>query len=117
MAMNVFCWLILLLNGKLIVQTRSVCKYLQNKSLAANSGILINSLPNGKILDWSKLNAFADDKMKVTEKLLFVYRNAENIVGKGENIGYQYFSFSHYLFENLLQGRWKSWLCGEELTR
>ena len=29
---------------------------------------MINSLPNDKILDQSKLKAFADDKLKVTEK-------------------------------------------------
>ena len=28
-----------------------------------------NSLPNDKILDWSKLKAFADNKMNLTEKL------------------------------------------------
>ena len=33
---------------------------------------LFNSLPNDKILDWSKLKAFADDKIKVTEHLKFV---------------------------------------------
>ena len=28
----------------------------------------LNSLPNDKILDWSKLKAFADDIINVTEK-------------------------------------------------
>ena len=28
---------------------------------------ILNFLPNDKILDWSKLQAFADDKMNVTE--------------------------------------------------
>ena len=31
-----------------------------------------NSLPNDKILDWSKLKTLADDKIKVTEELNFV---------------------------------------------
>ena len=31
-----------------------------------------NSLPKYKFLDWSKLKAFADDKINVTEKLIFV---------------------------------------------
>ena len=31
-----------------------------------------NSLPNDKLLDWSKLKAFADDKINVIEKLKFV---------------------------------------------
>ena len=53
--------------------------------------LTINSLPNDKILDWSKLKALADDKINVTEKLKFVLRRVENIVGKGENAGYQHF--------------------------
>ena len=43
-------------------------------------------LPNDKILDWSKLIAFADDKINVTEKVDFVLGRVENIVG-GENAG------------------------------
>ena len=52
---------------------------------------MFNSLPHEKILDWSKLKAFADDKIKVTEKLKFVLGRVENTVGKGENAGYQHF--------------------------
>ena len=51
----------------------------------------ISSLPNDKILDQSKFKAFADDKIKVTQKLKFVLRRTENIAGKGENAGYQHF--------------------------
>ena len=51
----------------------------------------INSLPNDKCLDWSKLKAFADDKIKVTEKMIFVLEMVENIVGKGEKAGFQHF--------------------------
>ena len=54
-------------------------------------GVSLNSLPNNKILDWSKLKAFADDKINVTENLKFVLRNVENIVEKGKNAGYQHF--------------------------
>ena len=49
------------------------------------------TLPNAKILDMSKLKAFAGDKIDVTEKLKFVLERVENIVGKGENAGYQHF--------------------------
>ena len=52
---------------------------------------MINSLPNDKFSDWSKLKGFADDKINVTEKLKFVLGKIENIVGKGENAGYQHF--------------------------
>ena len=50
-----------------------------------------NSLPNGKILDLTKLKAFADDKINVTKMLQFALGSVENIVGKGENAGYQCF--------------------------
>ena len=51
----------------------------------------VNSLPNDKIFDCSKLKAFADQKINVTEKLKFVLGRVENNVGKGENAGYQHF--------------------------
>ena len=50
-----------------------------------------NYLPNDKILDWSILKAFGDDKLKVTKKMKFVLEMVENMVGKGENAGYQHF--------------------------
>ena len=50
-----------------------------------------NSLPNDKFSDWSKLKAFADDKLNLTEKLKLELERVENIVGKGENAGYQHF--------------------------
>ena len=37
------------------------------------------------------MKAFADDKSNVTKKLKFVLGRVGNIVGKGENAGYQYF--------------------------
>ena len=43
---------------------------------------------NGKILNLSKINTFADDKTYMTEKLKFVLGRVENIVEKGENVGY-----------------------------
>ena len=50
-----------------------------------------NSLPNDKILHWSKSKAVADDNIKVLKKMIFVFDRVENIVGKGENAGYQHF--------------------------
>ena len=50
-----------------------------------------NSLSNNKILDWSKLKAFADDKIHVNQKLKFDMGRVENIVEKGENAGSQHF--------------------------
>ena len=68
--------------------------------------LLLNSLPNDKILNWSKLKAFADDKISVTEKLKLVLGRVENIVGKGENAGYQHF----HLFLQRFQKFSFSWL-------
>ena len=46
--------------------------------------MLINSLSSDKYLNLSKLKAFGDDKINVTEKLKFVSARVKNIVGKGE---------------------------------
>ena len=50
----------------------------------------INSFPNDKFLDWSRLKAFVDKKLNLAEKLKFVLGRVENIVGKGENASYQH---------------------------
>ena len=47
--------------------------------------ITLNSLPKDEVLELSKLKAFADDKIDVTQKLKFGLQRIENIVGKGEN--------------------------------
>ena len=52
---------------------------------------LFNSLPYNKFLDWSKLKAFADNKINVIEKLKFVLQRIGNIVRKGENAENQHF--------------------------
>ena len=44
--------------------------------------ITINSLPNDKILDRSKLKAFAEDKLNVVQKLNFFNGRVKSIVGK-----------------------------------
>ena len=43
------------------------------------------------MLDWTKLKAFADNKLDVSKMMISVYDWAENIVGKGENAGNQHF--------------------------
>ena len=52
--------------------------------------LCINSLSNDKILDCSKLKAFAEDKINVTKELKFVVGWEGNIVGKGEDAGCQH---------------------------
>ena len=63
-------------------------------------GITLYQIPNDEILDWFKLQAFADDN-KCDTKLKFGFEKVEN-VGKGENAGYQHF----LLFLQCFQ-----WLC------
>ena len=57
--------------------------------------------PNCKILDLSKLKAFADDKIIVTKTLKFDLGRVEN-VAKGENVGCQHFLLHHNVFKRLL---------------
>ena len=62
----------------------------------------INSLPNNKILDWSKLKAFADDNLYEAQMMIYVFDWAGKIVGKGENAGNQHFSPFPTMFSNAL---------------
>ena len=57
-----------------------------------------NPLPNKKNIDWSKLEALADNNLKVVKRI-FVLDRVENIVGKGENAGYQHFLLFYQCFQ------------------
>ena len=59
------------------------------------------TLPNDKILDYSKFKALADDKIIVTQKLKFGLGRVENIVGKGENAVYHHFLLFQQCFRKL----------------
>ena len=50
-----------------------------------------NPLPNDKILAWSKLKAFADNKLDVVKMMISLLDRVENTYGKGENSGYHHF--------------------------
>ena len=78
-----------------------------SKLLLLNNFICIKSLPDDIFLDWSKLKAFADDKIYVNKKLKFVLGRVENIVGKGENAGHQHFLLFPQCFQKAFfpQGR------------
>ena len=52
---------------------------------------MFSSLPNDKILDMTKLKAFADDKLNVAKIMVSLLNRIENPVGTGENAGYQDF--------------------------
>ena len=62
---------------------------------------MFNSLPNNKILDLSKLKAFADDKINLIQKLKSKPGRVENTVGKGENAGNQQFLLFPQRFQNV----------------
>ena len=79
------------------------------------TSIFFNSLPNDKILDLSKLKAFADGNLYVNHKLKFGLGRVENIVGKGENAGYQHFLLFPQCFQKA-SSLWKSGLCSKKLT-
>ena len=65
----------------------------------------LNPLSDNKILDWSKLKAFTDDKIKLAKMMIFVFERSENTKEKGENT-VTIFSFSHNIFKRLItQGR------------
>ena len=59
------------------------------------------SLPDHWTADCSKLEAFADDKIYVNQKVKSLSRGVENIVGKGENAGYQLFLLFLQCFQKL----------------
>ena len=88
-------------------------------SAMAKSGLTLyhtipnfNPFPHEKILDQTKLKAFADNKLKVSKIIISVFDRVENIVGKGEIACTSNFSFSHNVFKRLLsQTRQKVSLC------
>ena len=78
-------------------------KYLSNLPLCDAT---VDTLTNDKILPFlSKLTAFADGKIYVTERVKFVVERVENIVGKGGNDDYQHFLLFAIMFSRLLSQR------------
>ena len=71
---------------------------------------VVNPFPNDKILDQTKLKAFAETN--VTKMMILVFDRVENIVRKGEIACTSNFSFPNNVFERLLsQTRQKVSLC------
>ena len=64
--------------------------------------------PNDRILDMTKLKAFADDKLNVAKMMIYLFNRVENSVRKGENAGYQYFS---QCFQDLYRRHVKTRAC------
>ena len=83
-----------------------------------SKGLRVITLPNDKIQDQSKLKAFADNNFNVALVVQFFLDKIENIVGKGENAGYQHFLLSPQCIQRTLsQVCSKSVLCGKQLSR
>ena len=77
----------------------------------------VNPFPHDKILDQTKLKAFADDKLDITKMIISVFDRVENIVGKGKISCTSNFFFSHNFFKRLLfQRRQKVSLGGNGLN-
>ena len=56
-----------------------------------------------RLFAWSKLKAFADDKVKVAKTFFFFFDRFDNFVGKGDHAGNQYVLFLH-CFEVFSEG-------------
>ena len=52
---------------------------------------MVDPFPNNKIFYVTISKAFTDDKINVAQIMIPVFDRVENIVGKGENAGYQHF--------------------------
>ena len=60
----------------------------------------LTTLPNDKILDWSILKAYADDKINVAEKWKTWAGKSRKLCGKEkENAGYQHFHLFPQCFQ------------------
>ena len=51
----------------------------------------IHSSQQNKIQDSTKVKTFSDYKINITQMIISDLNGAENMVGKGENVGYQDF--------------------------
>ena len=91
-----------------MVVTRTVI--FRNVIKSFSEGGVINSLPNHKILDWSKLKAFADGKIAITKELKCIFRNGRKHCGKRRKCWFPAFSpfrtkFSKSIFDRGVKSR------------
>ena len=52
--------------------------------------VSLNTSPNNKILDWTKLKAFAEMKLNVAKMMISLFDRVVNIVVKEKNAGNQH---------------------------
>ena len=91
------------------------CKWCYETSITrketSNKFLPFNSLPYDKILDWSKLKAFADENFNITKTIISVCDKVENIAGKRENAGNHHFLLFLQCFQKLcFSGSLKLWI-------
>ena len=102
---------ILKVRGSLVHSSAFLLEFLRIFSLTRESEEdHLNPLPNDKILEMTKLKAFADDKLNVAKMTISLFGRVENPMGKGENAGHQHFfpfptGFSKALFLRLVKSR------------
>ena len=75
----------------------------------ATGKLLINPLPDDKILDWSKLKQSADDKFEVDVNSRKFSKLVENTVGKGEVARHEQFLLFPTVFSKGLFPRGVKW--------
>ena len=63
--------------------------------------LVVNSLPNQKILDWSKLKAFADNKIEELKMIILSLIGLNTIVGKEKKGGNQHFLLFPQCFQRV----------------
>ena len=70
-------------------------------SFQQNKVYTLTLYPKGKIINWARFNAFAEEIINLAKKLKFILGRVENILGKGENAGYQHFLLFPHCFQKL----------------
>ena len=74
--------------------------------------------PKDKILDLTKLRAFADDKSNIAKMMMSLFDRIENTVEKGENAGcIAHTPFSYCFPKPSTLESLKVGLCGKELNQ
>ena len=84
------------------IQVASIHAFFQKCLQNSAFPVMFNPFPDDKSLAF-KLKAFAVDNFFVAQNVLYMYffERVENIVGKGENAGYQHFLLSLQCFQNV----------------
>ena len=74
------------------------------------------SWPSCYFFDWSKLKAFADDKLNIDKMTMSLLERVENTEGKGENTGHQHFLLFPVFSKAFFFGVFESGFCIAEWT-